>query len=120
MSDLQSFPIKKHPLAKYPFGLDYSDDLDSDEELSSFVVTAIDLSDGSDAKATILDGDPQIVDGVDVNDNITINARADQIIKATTIETVGKHYKITIVSITTKTRDLPAEIKLDILHGVEE
>lgn len=114
---IASFEDQKHPLTEYSLGFDYSNDLENGEELSSFVTTAIDLLDGSNVKSTILDGVPQIQNGVDVNGDITANAK---VVQKVINGSVGSSYKITIVSTTTKPDDLPVELRLDIKYGVEE
>lgn len=121
MADLQSFKIEMHPDAEYSFAVDYSNDLNAGAEITSVVTTAIDLLDGTDVKATILDGAAQIQDGVDRNGNTVTNSRVAQQIKSGD-GTLGKSYKITIVSTTNDANpnDFPAEIKLDIKHGVAE
>lgn len=80
------FSLEKLPAEKLTIGVDFANDLGSGETISSADISAIDLSDGSDAGSIVLDGSEGISGSV-VSQKIkagTDDGRYKIIFKATT------------------------------------
>lgn len=102
-----SFSIEKQPFEKLTLGVDFAKDLASSEIISTTAVTAIDMSDDSDASSIVLDGSAQIQDGDQASSKIAQKVKAG---------TDGKRYKITYRA----TTDDPHNIEADVVMGVRE
>ncbi len=85
------FSIEKQPSEEFPIGVDFAKDLTASETISTAVVTAIDLSDDSDASSIVLDGSAQIQDGDQTSSKIVQKIKAG---------TDGERYKITFKATT--------------------
>ncbi len=96
------FSLEKQPAEKLTIGVDFANDLASGETISSAVVSAIDLSDGSDASAIVLTGLSGISTSV-----VSHTAKAG---------TDGKRYKITFRA----TTDAPHIFEADVIMTVRE
>ncbi len=96
----RTFSLEKQPAEKFSIGVDFANDLAAGETISSAVVSAIDLSDGSDASAIILDG------------SVGINAAiVSQTIKA---GTDGSRYKITVRATTSAAHIFEVDLVLTV------
>ena len=102
MASQASFYFEKQPAEKLTIGVDFDNALGTGESISSASVTAIDLSDGSDASSTILDG-AYSIDGSVIAQKV--KAGDDD-----------KQYKITIKT----TTDAPHIFEADITMTVRE
>jgi hypothetical protein len=67
-------PFKKQPNEKFPISIDFADDLQSSETISSAEVIAYDR-DETDVSSTILSGVASIVDGEDQDGTTHANAK---------------------------------------------
>jgi len=99
----RKFSFPKQPAEKLSFSVEFANDLASSETISSVETAAIDLEDGSDVKATILDGVAQIQDGEQTKSKVV------QMVKS---GTDAKRYKITILATTSLSHIFEADINM--------
>lgn len=95
------FELEKQPAEKITVSVDFAEDLGGSETISSTEILAIDLSDGSNASSTILEGTAQIVDGDQTASSIAQKVKAGS---------NGKRYKITLRATTSASHVFEADV----------
>jgi hypothetical protein len=98
----RSFSLEKQPAEKLTIGIDFANDLGDGETISSADVSAIDLSDGSDAGSIILDGTENISGSV-----VTQKIKAGD---------DGHRYKITFKATTSDPHIFEADVIMSVIE----
>jgi hypothetical protein len=100
-------PLYKQPNELFPISIDFADDLESTEEVSSASIIAYDVDD-TDVSSTILSGSSSISDGENQDETTHTNSKVTQKVQAGTSRA---KYKITFRATTSNGNVYEADVK---------
>jgi hypothetical protein len=106
--------FEKQPDEKYPISVDFARWLDTSEEVSNAVVTAVvnpNASDEADATSTVISGAAQIQNGVDDDGDAVINSK---VVQKVTAGTANLNYSIKILVTTTDSNIYEADLRMKV------
>ena len=106
--------FEKQPDELFPISVDFNPWLDSSEEVSSVVVTAVidpNTDDETDVTSTIISGAAQIQDGEDADGNTVTNSK---VVQKVTSGTANENYSIKILATTTDSNIYEADLRMKV------